>query len=119
MTVHIISTGIKKFKSQCIGLYRHLTVWKEMCMELGWHVGNCITSDTLILDSQQSQHLHLIVDILLTKFGLHQQLIQGQKELEQVLLETYKLSEKYAKALMELHTKEGMAKALESQLLIK
>ena len=105
--------GINNFKFLCTGLYRYLTAWKEMCLELGWHVGNCITSDSLILDSHQSQHLHIIVDILLAKFGVQQQLIQGQKELEQVLLEMYKLSENYAKALMELHTKEGMAEVLQ------
>jgi len=94
------------------GLYRHLAAWKTCCIEVCWFVGNCISSDCLLLDSHQNQHRHTIVDILTTKFGLLQQSIKGQLELEQLVQELYKLSENYIKVLMELHTKVEDGKAL-------
>ena len=87
------------------GLYKYLDPWLECCREICWTVGNCVSADSLLLDSHQSQHQHIIVDILISKFGYNQKSIKGQCELEQLLVELHKLSENYIKVLMELHTK--------------
>ena len=55
-----------------------MNLWVSTCTELGHSIGTCICEDCLMLDSDQRQHQHNIVSVLLHQFGWKQQNIKGK-----------------------------------------
>jgi amyotrophic lateral sclerosis 2 protein len=104
---NILSLSLKGFhvlqqqstESRWTGIISDLSAWVEACTELGFSIGTCICVDCLMLDSDQAQHQHNIVSILLQQFGWKQQNIKGQIELEQLLLELFNLNLPYMEVL--------------------
>jgi len=77
-------------------LTRSLHLWTKLCLELGYNIGNCVvSSDCLLLDSDQMQHQHSIVTMLLHHFSWKRSNITGQKELELLLVEMFDINLAY------------------------